>query len=143
MISVWHGSIINSTNLNWADSRDGGIMVFNGISRVFNLTNEQQYDTIGQFWDEMAKLYGLENLRGLGYAWQGDDLFYAIGLKNGDIEGCNVRVPLPDDGWETVKGQTDCLKQMYDEIYQNGRLQYEIEMFYEDGTCAINYYRKQ
>jgi hypothetical protein len=43
-------------------------MVFSGISRVFDLTDEQQYETIGQFWDEMAALYGLENLRGLGYA---------------------------------------------------------------------------
>ena len=68
-------------------------------------------------------------------------VFYAIGLKDGDIEGYNVRIPLPDDGWETVKGQTDCLKAMYDKIYQNGRLQYEIEMFYEDGTCEISYYR--
>jgi predicted transcriptional regulator YdeE len=116
-------------------------MVFNGISRVFDLTDEQQYETIGQFWDEMAALYGLENLRGLGYAWQGNALSYAIGLKDGDIKDCNLCIQLPDDGWITVKGQTDCLKRIYNEIYQNGSLQYEIEMFYEDGTCEINYYR--
>lgn len=116
-------------------------MVFHGISRVFDLTDEQQYETIGQFWDEMAALYGLENLRGLGYAWQANTLSYAIGLKDGDIKGYNVRIPLPDDGWTIVKGQTDCLKAIYDEIYQNGSLQYEIETFYEDGTCEISYYR--
>lgn len=116
-------------------------MIFKGISRVFDLTDEQQYETIGQFWDEMATRYGLENLRGLGYAWQGNNLSYAIGLKDGDIENCNVRILLPDDGWENVKGQTDCLKAMYDDIYQNSRLQYEIETFYEDGTCEISYYR--
>ena len=116
-------------------------MVFNGISRVFDLTDEQQYDTIGQFWDVIASVYGLENLQGLGYAWQGNTMFYAIGLKDGDIKGCNVSISLPDDGWETVKGQTDFLKEMYDEIYINGSLQYEIEIFYEDGTCEISYYR--
>ena len=116
-------------------------MVFSGIARIFNLTNEQQYETIGQFWDEMAALYGLENLRGLGYAWQGNTISYAIGLKNGDIKGCNLHISLPDAGWESVKGKTDRLKEIYDEIYQNGRLQYEIETFCENGTCEICYFR--
>ena len=116
-------------------------MEFKGVSKVFDLTDEQQYETIGQFWDEMTALYGLENLRGLGYAWQGNTMSYAIGLKSGDIENYNVQITLPDDGWFTAKGQTDDLKSMYDEIYKNGRLQYEIELFYEDGTCEINYYR--
>ena len=117
------------------------MMIFKGISRDFDLTDEQQYETIGQFWDEMTELYGLENLRGLGYVWQGNTLSYAIGLKDGDIEGCNVHIHLPDDGWETVNGQTDYLKAIYDNIYQDGRLQYEIEEFFEDGTCVIKYYR--
>jgi hypothetical protein len=89
----------------------------------------------------MAAVYGLENLRGLGYAWQGNTMSYAIGLTDGDMKDCNVSILLPDDGWITVKGQTDRLKTIYDEIYQSGRLQYEIEMFYEDGTCEISYYR--
>ena len=116
-------------------------MIFNGISRDFNVTDAQQYETIGQFWDEMASLYGLENLRGLGYAWQGNTISYAIGLKNGDIKNYNVRIPLPDDGWTTVKGHTDSLKAIYDEIYQAGSLNYEIEIFHEDGSCEISYYR--
>ena len=116
-------------------------MVFSGISRDFDLTDAQQYETIGQFWDEMAALYGLENVRGLGYAWQGNTISYAIGLKDGQMRDCDLRIVLPDEGWETVKGQTDCLKEIYDNIYQNGRLQYEIETFFEDGTCEISYYR--
>ena len=116
-------------------------MIFAGISKDFDLTDERQYETIGRFWDQMAALYGLENLRGLGYAWHGNVLSYAIGLKNGEIEGCDLRISLPDDGWETVKGQTDDLKAIYDDIYKDGRLQYEIELFYEDGTCRISYYR--
>ena len=116
-------------------------MIFKGISRDFNLENEQQYDTIGKFWDDMALLYGLENLVGLGYSWEGNKISYAIGLKHGDIEGCNIEILLPADGWTTVHGQTERLKEIYDEIYKSGRLQYEIETFYGNGTCEINYYR--
>lgn len=117
-------------------------MVFKGISRVFKLTNEQQYKTICQFWDEMALIYGLENLRGLGYKWENDEISYAIGLKNGDIEGYNFSISLPDDGWVTARGKTERLKELYDEIYKNGRLAYEIETFFEDGRCEVSYYRK-
>ena len=118
-------------------------MLFNGITRDFDLTDEQQYETIGQFWDEMAMKYGLENLRGLGYGWRGSTISYAIGLKDGNIENANLRIELPEDGWETVKGQTDQLKEIYDRIYQKGRLQYEIETFFEDGTCEIRYRRSK
>lgn len=116
-------------------------MIFSGISRDFDLSDEQQYETIGQFWDEMARQYGLESLMGLGYRWQGNTISYAIGLKDGEMKNCNMRLLLPDDGWMTAKGQTDDLKAIYDEIYQNGKLQYEIETFFENGTCEIRYYR--
>lgn len=116
-------------------------MVFTGISKVFDITDAQQFDTIGQFWDEMAERYGLENLIGLGYAWRNQCLYYAIGRKDGDIEAYDVRMNLPDDGWVIVKGRIDSLKAIYDEIYKGGSLRYEIEKFYEDGTCEIGYYR--
>ena len=62
-------------------------MIFVGIGRDFCLANEQQYNTIGQFWDEMSKLYGLENLKGLGYKWKDNKISYAIGIKNEWIDG--------------------------------------------------------
>ena len=55
-------------------------MLFKGISRVFSTENEAQYQTIGAFWDEMSGIYGLENLRGLGYNWTKDTIEYVIGL---------------------------------------------------------------
>ena len=116
-------------------------MVFKGISRVFSLSNEQQYETIGQFWNELAMLYGLENLQGLGYSWKDDQIAYAIGFKNGCIKGYNVSVELPDHGWVKIAGKTDNLKQLYDEIYKDGALQFELETFYENGNCEISYYR--
>ncbi|MBQ6997937.1 MAG: hypothetical protein IJN60_06175 [Oscillospiraceae bacterium] len=116
-------------------------MVFKGITRDFSLAGQQQYDTIGQFWDEMADQYGLENLQGLGYQWCNNVISYAIGLKDGCIDGCNTSIVLPDLGWKTVVGKTSDLKEIYDEIYKDGALQFEIETFSEDGTCEIRYYR--
>lgn len=116
-------------------------MIFNGMSKDFSLSDEQQYETIGQFWDEMALLYGLENLQGLGYRWNNNTISYAIGLKMGDIRDYNVSIQLPDDGWEYVCGETDCLKEIYNEIYKSGPLQFEIETFYQNGKCVIRYFR--
>ena len=112
-------------------------MLFFGISRDFSLLNEDQYNTIGAFWDEMAAIYGLENLAGLGYRWQNGVISYAIGLKNGKIDGANLEIDLPDDDWTTVDGKTDNLKKIYDEIYKSGALKYEIETFTEDGRWEV------
>ncbi len=116
-------------------------MQFLGISKEFSLYGEEQYDTIGAFWDETAEKYGLENLHGLGHKWENGKIFYAIGLKNGVIDGANFSLSLPECGWTTVEGKTDELKQIYNEIYKNGRLKYEIEEFFEDGSCQIRYLR--
>lgn len=117
-------------------------MKFYGISKDFSLVNEEQYDTIGQFWDELSLLYGLENLQGLGYSWRSNIISYAIGLKDDCIKGCNFSIELPDDGWVIVEGQTENLKRIYDEIYKYGMLRYEIETFSHDGSCTIKYFRK-
>lgn len=117
-------------------------MIFKGISKTFSLKKQEQYDTIGAFWDELAQQYGLENLQGLGYKWQNGQIWYAIGLKNGEIDGCNLCIQLPDDGWQSVDGKTDELPAIYNEIYRYGVLRFEIESFYENGSCHIKYYRK-
>lgn len=116
-------------------------MIFTGISKVFSLKNEEQYDTIGAFWDEMASIYGLESLLGLGYKWENGEIYYAIGLKHGKIEGANLRVELPDEGWKTVVGMTDNLPEIYNEIYKDGALKTELEAFSADGRCEIRYLR--
>ena len=116
-------------------------MIFKGQSRIFSLLNEDQYNTIGAFWDEMSDIYGLENLRGFGYNWRGGTMEYAIGLKDGEIDGCNLCIELPDEGWTICRGKTDFLKELYNEIYKDGPLKYEIECFYENGDCTILYYR--
>jgi hypothetical protein len=52
----------------------------------------------------MSMLYGIENLQGLGYKWEDGKIFYAIGLKNGNINNSNFCMELPDDGWFIVEG---------------------------------------
>ena len=116
-------------------------MIFKGISKEFSLLNNDQYNTIGDFWDKLALIYGLENLQGLGYKWTDNKIFYAIGLKEGDIQNYNFSIDLPDDGWTVIDGDTDNLPKIYDEIYKFGPLKYEIETFTKNGKCKIEYYR--
>jgi predicted transcriptional regulator YdeE len=116
-------------------------VLFKGISRVFSLKNEAQYDTIGKFWDDMSDLYGLESLVGLGYRWDSGNIYYAIGLKTGEIENADFALELPDEGWVTVEGLTDDLKEIYDGIYKDGALTLELESFTNDGRCEIRYRR--
>ena len=116
-------------------------MIFIGVSKSFSLENEDQYNTIGAFWDEMSLIYGLENLQGLGYEWKDGKIYYAIGLKFGNIPESNFCIELPNHGWNIVDGKTDDLKNIYDEIYKKGPLKYEIETFTLDGDCQIKYYR--
>ena len=116
-------------------------MRFNGISKTFSTKDSAQYDTIGAFWDEQSKKYGIENLRGLGYNWTEDTIEYVIGLKEGIIDGANCEVCLPDEGWTITRGRLAELSEIYDEIYKDGPLKYEIEQFYENGDCEISYCR--
>ena len=56
-------------------------MLFKGIGRSFSTENDQQYETIGVFWDELAAKYGRENLQGLGYGG------YRLGYGSGPDSG--------------------------------------------------------
>ena len=116
-------------------------MLFKGIGRSFFTENDQQYETIGVFWDELAAKYGRENLQGLGYGWKERSIEYIIGLIYGEIDGADRAVKLPDTGWVTVRGQTADLGKIYEKIYQEGRLEYEIERFTDSGDCEIMYCR--
>lgn len=115
-------------------------MRFVGIKRVFSTQNEEQYISIGAFWDEMSDIYGRENLMGLGCNWGKDSIEYVIALKEGEISGANFVIDLPDI-WKEVSGKTEKLNIIYDEIYKEGSLLYEIEEFDDDGNCNIRYCR--
>ena len=74
-------------------------MLFRGIGRTFSTENDQQYETIEAFWDELAAKYGQVNLQGLGYGWKARSIEYVIGLIDEEIDGEDRTVTLPDMGW--------------------------------------------
>ena len=116
-------------------------MLFRGIGRTFSTENDQQYETIGAFWDELAAKYGRVNLQGLGYGWKARSIEYVIGLIDEEIDGEDRTVTLPDMGWVTVRGRTAEVGKINEKIYQEGRLEYEIERFTDSGDCEIMYCR--
>ena len=120
-------------------------MIFKGHSKIFSTINNKQYESIGDFWDEMILKYGIENLRGLGFNWTETTIEYIIGLKNNEkfdnVNSIWKEIELPDDRWEIVVGKTDNLEKIYEDIYRISDLKYEIEKFNNDGTCEIMYIR--
>lgn len=130
-------------------------MLFKGLSATFSTKGADQYNTIGKFWDFMSDIYGMENLRGLGYNWTDDSIEYVIGLEkneplninNEDLQKIGIdaiykEISIPEKGWEKYNGKTDELQSIYDKIYSKGPLSYEIERFTNDGNCTIEFIRK-
>lgn len=124
-------------------------MKFVGITRNFSTINNEQYNKIGEFWDEMAEKFGLENLIGLGYKWENNTIDYVIGLKSQEeIPGSNFIMELPDkndERWCIEKGLTEELDKVYEKICKNQHhiIKYELETFYKDGTCVVTYYKNK
>ena len=116
-------------------------MEFKGIGRVFSTVGDEQYRTIGAFWDELSARYGRKNLRGLGYNWTDTSIEYVIGLIEGEIDGWNVCVQLPRDDWRRAQGRTQQLDELYREIYKDGPLKAEIETFDDEGNCVVAFVR--
>ena len=116
-------------------------MIIKAVKKTFNTTDNKQYEDIGKFWDEMIEIYGMENLIGIGYNWTNSTIDYVIGLKFCDINFYNCLIELPDQGWSIVRGKTKDLNNIYDEIYLEGTLLYEIELFFDDGSCEIRFIR--
>lgn len=115
-------------------------MEFVGIKKVFSTQNSEQYITIGAFWDEMSDLYGREKLMGLGCNWTQNSIEYVIALKDGIIADANYEIALPDE-WIVTHGKTENLSRIYQEIYEDGPLLYEIKEFDDNGNCTIRYCR--
>ena len=113
-----------------------------GISKTFSTINNSQYKTIDEFWEELIPKYGLENLIGIGFGWADSTIYYMLTLKQGIIDGYNAEIELPKTGWKVKNGKTVNLSQIYDSIYKDGNLKYEVETFDRNGNCKIFYIRK-
>ena len=126
-------------------------MLFEGYSKVFSTEGDAQYGTIGAFWEEMSARFGRENLQGLGCHWTATSIEYVIGLKEGSFpqdmlppEGTERKaLILPDYDWQEYTGKTAQLGAMYAAIYREGPLDFEIETFCDDSTCAVRIFRKR
>lgn len=130
-------------------------MQFKGYVMTFSTVGNKQYETIGNIWDKLSELYGVENLRGLGFGWTDTSISYSFGFKEDlDEEEYLKRldtvntlaekpfrynvIDIPDDAWETYKGTTNALDVLYEDVYAKGSLDFEIETFNSDGTCSID-----
>ncbi|WP_070000980.1 hypothetical protein [Cellulosilyticum sp. I15G10I2] len=128
-------------------------MRFNGILIRFDCTNNQQFDAIGEFWNFMTQLYSKAELKGLGFNWANNSFDYVIGEFEGKYDysfdiisqtypgSKNVVVELPDHGWRTYTGKLEDIANIYEAIYREGALDYEIEEFDLKGNCKISILR--
>jgi predicted transcriptional regulator YdeE len=127
-------------------------MTYHGIKLTFNCKNHGQYTNIPIFFKVMQAAHPNTKLLGVGYSWKGSSFEYLIG--NPEHSWFNIEevkrdlpkaelhtVELPDVGWETHKGLTRQLQDMYEKIWDMGDVKYEIEEFFEDGTCIILIHR--
>jgi predicted transcriptional regulator YdeE len=129
-------------------------MTFKGIQIRFDCAGNQQYEAIGGFWDCMTGLYPGCALKGVGYNWSNDCLDYAIGgfgdethydetaLRERFPNAKYMEIQLPDSGWQVFHCELDRLSDLYNEIYKDGALLYEIEEIQPNGHCVISIIRE-
>ena len=128
-------------------------MIFNGIKIRFDCKNNQQYKTIGNFWEYMRSSYPNYILKGVGCNWHDDCMDYIIGdfspSNHYDMDVITKKYPtaeyieinLPDEGWRVYHCRLSELSKLYEEIYTDGVLKYEIEEMKLDGNCVISIIR--
>ena len=125
-------------------------MIFKGVSRVFPLKDNEMYKGISEFWETMERYFYLDKLIGLGLNWTEDSMEYIIGftdnsMRKKDTERIKKIYPdaeykvvlLPKRGWREYKGNTADIQNMYDAIWKDGNLTYELETFTDDGKCTL------
>jgi len=124
-------------------------MIFTGVKIRFDCTNSQQYKNIGDFWKYMTDNYPKIALKGVGYNWSKNSFDYIIGdfvaprfnmnkIREVFPDADFFEVVLPDKGWKVYTGKRNELSKLYDEIYKDGTLDYEIEEFFPNGDCKVS-----
>ena len=128
-------------------------MIFKGVKIRFDCKNNQQFTGIGEFWKHMRDLYPNDSLKGVGCNWDNDCLDYIIGdfVTARNYNMCAtiecypnaeyVEIDLPDKGWQIYHCRINELASLYDEIYKDGALDYEIEEIDAYGNCKISILR--
>ena len=128
-------------------------MKFTGVLRNFDCSNNKQFTDIGEFWDFMSKIVNKNELKGLGFNWKNNHLDYIIGdlkdkcdypmdlILNTYPNSKIVTVDLPNNGWEIHEGKIKDIKSIYEKIYEDGQLDYEIEEIDTKGNFKVSILR--
>ncbi|MCL1927776.1 MAG: hypothetical protein FWG07_03150 [Treponema sp.] len=128
-------------------------MKFTGVLRKFDCSNNKQFNDIGEFWDFMSKIIDKNKLKGLGFNWENNYFDYIIGDLKEEIDFSMdlilntypdskiVTVDLPDNGWKIYKGKIKEIKNIYEKIYRDGPLDYEIEEIDAKGNFKVSIIR--
>ncbi|MBP3704146.1 MAG: hypothetical protein J6I98_01310 [Clostridia bacterium] len=129
-------------------------MTVRGVQLRVSCKNGEQYDVLGAFWDEVRKYHPKMLLVGIGHSWENDTFCYLIGKEGGlpektvekvcerFPEADSVRLKVPDGHWDVYRGRLEWLDEMYEEIYKDGPLIYEMERIHENGAITIFIRRK-
>ncbi|NLL00220.1 MAG: hypothetical protein GX271_06105 [Clostridiales bacterium] len=124
-----------------------------GIQVRFDCTDNQQFSAIGEFWNFMSFIYPKEELKGLGLNWANNSFDYVIGdfekkfdysldiIRKSYPNSKKVVIELPDHGWKVYSGKIEDIAKIYETIYKDGILDYEIEEFDDVGNCKISILR--
>lgn len=110
-------------------------MIFYGIKRVVKFDdNYGQIGAIDDFWEKLAANFPTEHFVSLGQNWGVNTFDYYIGKVNENWNEGTESVELPDTGWkvfECVRNDV-AIQKMYEQIWAQGTLDYEIEERFED-----------
>lgn len=125
-------------------------LTFIGIGRKFSIIGEDQYNTIGRFWDLMSKFTNKDDLIGFGCNWTKTDMEYYIGfiydvdyadiLNNLNSKMKNLKIAkfkLGTNDWNLYEGKTKNISKMYDFIWTDKVVTSELEFFTNDGNCYL------
>ncbi len=124
-------------------------MTVRGVQLRVGCKNDEQYDWIGIFWDEVRRCHPRMKLVGVGHSWENGSFYYLIGKEGGLPEKTiekvrkrfpraeSVRLKLPDYGWEAHFSTLQTLEETYAEIYKDGPLTYEMERIHENGAVTL------
>lgn len=110
-------------------------MKFYGVRKVVGCdSNYSQFLAIDDFWDQMIAKYPGMAFLCLGFNWGQDSFEYCIGKLDDNWAEDLESIEIPDDGWREFEcpRNDDEITEMYQQIWNDGKLDYEIEERLED-----------
>jgi predicted transcriptional regulator YdeE len=120
-------------------------MKFYGVKKLVKFNDDYaQFQAIDNFWDQMTTKYPGVGFLCLGLNWGQDSFDYYIGKLDDNWADGLEAIELPDEGWKEFRcPRNDSeIKEMYRQIWDEGKLKYEIEDRLGDVLKVRVYYVK-